>query len=240
MMSELFLDADVGMRAVFFDAFGTLVTLENFFSRVQNQLSRHGVCVSEELAVSCCREEMDFYARYCSEASDRERLRELRWRCAEVLMLAFQRNGVGTDLDLQIFGDILMQSLRFTVFPDVLATLELLKSHRLRLAVVSNWDCELRSVLQQVGIVGYFDGVYPSSLCGYSKPNPAIFAYALRTLDVKAEETIHIGDKWEEDVEGAKNAGIRPVFLQRSGVPCSRDGVPAISSLTELPNLLKW
>lgn len=45
------------------------------------------------------------------------------------------------------------------------------------------------------------------------KPQPAMFESALRTLGVKAEETLMIGDRIGTDIEGAQAVGIRTALV---------------------------
>jgi putative hydrolase of the HAD superfamily len=53
---------------------------------------------------------------------------------------------------------------------------------------------------------------------------------------VEPAEALHVGDKVDNDIEGAAAAGIRGVLLQREGDPPA--GVEWIRSLRELPALL--
>jgi D-glycero-D-manno-heptose 1,7-bisphosphate phosphatase len=54
------------------------------------------------------------------------------------------------------------------------------------------------------------------SMCGCRKPRPGLFLQALREFAVTPEETAAIGDQWR-DMEAAHAAGIRALFLLRSG-----------------------
>jgi D-glycero-D-manno-heptose 1,7-bisphosphate phosphatase len=54
------------------------------------------------------------------------------------------------------------------------------------------------------------------SMCGCRKPRPGLFLQALREFGVVPEETAAIGDQWH-DLEAAHAAGIRALFLLRSG-----------------------
>jgi HAD superfamily hydrolase (TIGR01549 family) len=42
---------------------------------------------------------------------------------------------------------------------------------------------------------------------GVRKTDPEIFIYALRKMWTKGNETVHVGDSLETDVQGGKNAG---------------------------------
>lgn len=69
------------------------------------------------------------------------------------------------------------------------------------------------------------------------KPHREIFEEALRLSKCAAEDVIHIGDSYDTDVVGARNAGIRPVLLLR-GRGRQHDGVEAVDDLTQALNLI--
>jgi putative hydrolase of the HAD superfamily len=80
------------------------------------------------------------------------------------------------------------------------------------------------------------DAVVTSAEVGAAKPEPRVFERALTLARAEPGEALHVGDKVDNDVEGAAAAGIRAVLLQREGEPPA--GVTAIRSLRELPALL--
>jgi len=78
--------------------------------------------------------------------------------------------------------------------------------------------------------------VVTSAEVGAAKPSPRVFVRALAIAGVEPGDALHVGDKVDNDVEGAAAAGIRGVLLQREGDP--PPGVESIRSLQELPALL--
>ena len=52
---------------------------------------------------------------------------------------------------------------------------------------------------------------------GVAKPHPGIFRRALAELDVEPEATLHVGDSVRKDYEGARNAGMQSLLLDRTG-----------------------
>ena len=52
-----------------------------------------------------------------------------------------------------------------------------------------------------------FGHVVSSVDCGAAKPDPPIFEEAARKLGIEAPDILHVGDRWELDVEGALGAG---------------------------------
>ena len=75
---------------------------------------------------------------------------------------------------------------------------------------------------------------------GIEKPDPCIFEIAVREARCKPHELLHVGDHIEYDVQGANDAGVRSVWLNRTG-ESRRNGVKPdleVSSLTELADAL--
>ena len=81
---------------------------------------------------------------------------------------------------------------------------------------VSNWDYELGDVLERIGLAGELDGIVTSAAAGARKPDPAIFELGLRIAGCQAAEAFHVGDG-DEDVEGARAAGIDVIRIDRGG-----------------------
>src|SRR5262249_35277199 len=101
--------------------------------------------------------------------------------------------------------------------------------------VVSNWDWSLHERLHETGLDALVDGALASAEVGSAKPDGAIFAAALELAGTAPEETWHVGDTPEADVDGARAAGIRPILIAREGsAPAG-----AVRSLSELIPLLR-
>ena len=67
--------------------------------------------------------------------------------------------------------------------------------------------------LRQLGINGFFDAVVVSEEVGWRKPSSHIFQTALNKLHVQADEAVYIGDSPIEDIKGAKQAGLKTIFV---------------------------
>ena len=80
----------------------------------------------------------------------------------------------------------------------------------------------------------YLDMVLTSQEAGVTKPDPLIFVAALKTLNVKAEDAIYVGDQYEADVLGARGAGISPILIDRFGLYSQISDCPRIRSLSEV------
>jgi putative hydrolase of the HAD superfamily len=220
------------VRAVLLDALGTLVELQPPAPRLRRLLRESGFEVSEERAAQGFAAEIAYYLDHHLDGSDRERLERLRDRCAEEMRRALDIPG----LDHATARRVMLGALEFTAYPDVLPALGELRARELTLVVASNWDCSLPAWLRPTGILDLVDGVVTSAEVGRAKPSPRVFERALAMARVDPGEAVHVGDKVDNDVEGAAAAGVRGVLLQRVGDP--PPGIEAIRSLPELLALL--
>ena len=112
---------------------------------------------------------------------------------------------------------------------------------RCRTALLSNADDGFLLPNLELLEVG-FETVLTSEQAQIYKPRPEFFQLMLERMGVSPEETAYVGDRQLEDVLGATQAGMHPVWINRDGRPPD-PALPAprhrISSLLELPKLLE-
>jgi HAD superfamily hydrolase (TIGR01549 family) len=96
-------------------------------------------------------------------------------------------------------------------YADTRATLETVRRRGLKVGVVSNVPADLRPVFAKHGLDGLVDSYTHSFEVGAEKPNPAIFLAAAKSLGVKPNETMMVGD--HEVDRGAERAGMRVFIL---------------------------
>jgi putative hydrolase of the HAD superfamily len=191
-------------RCVLLDALGTLVELEPPWTHLAAEL---GVEADERL-VAAVRAEMRYYRDHSDEGRDAASLAGLRARCAAIL---------SRDLDREVTVEQMMAAIRFRAFPDAAPSLAELRAEGVRLVCVSNWDISLPDVLARCGLGDSLDGVVTSAEVGARKPDPRIFAAALQLAECVAADALHVGDTPEEDLAGARAAGIRALLIDRGG-----------------------
>ncbi len=216
--------------AIVLDALGTLVALEPPAPLLRIELAqRFGLEVSEREAAHAISAEIAYYRAHLDDGRDEPGLQGLRRRCAGVLREALPPAG----LELDPLLDALLASLRFTAFADAGPALQAARSRGQRLVVASNWDVSLHGVLRSLELEPLLDGIVTSAEAGARKPAPAVFERALALAGARPDEAIHVGDSLDEDVAGARAAGIEPVLVRRGSGPAV-PGVRTISSLAEL------
>src|SRR5439155_25994357 len=87
-------------------------------------------------------------------------------------------------------------------YPEVAEVLEKLHP-RIQLAVISNFDGRLRFILEHLGLSKFFAHLFISSEIGADKPDPEIYQRALRIMNLKPSEVLHVGDDPERDWKAA-------------------------------------
>lgn len=117
------------------------------------------------------------------------------------------------------------------VYDEVPEVLERLRGFGVRLAVLSNWDERLPSLLRALGLAEFFEVVVFSAGVGVEKPGAAIFQAALAALDLPPRQVLHVGDRRLEDLEGARAVGMQSLLVGRG----DRGG-----DLQDLRPLIDW
>lgn len=119
------------------------------------------------------------------------------------------------------------------VYPDVMEVLTELKIKKIKTGIVTNgFEKDCKQILQTLDLTNYFDVIVGSDSCNKAKPDKAIFLYAINKLYVRPEEAIFVGDSVKSDYEGAKNAGLKPILINRKEKVVVN--AEAITSLTDV------
>ncbi len=189
--------------------------------------------VTEAQARRAIAAEIAYYRAHFDEGSDPAALAALRRRCAEALRAGLPADDRIAAIDSDGMTSTLLASLRFSAFADARPALLKARGRGRRVVVVSNWDVSLHERLEQLELAPLLDGIVTSAGAGARKPSAAIFQRALALAGVQPGDAIHVGDSVEDDVAGARAAGIEAILLRRDG-NAGPAGVPTISTLAAL------
>ena len=222
------------MSVLLVDALGTLLRLEDPAARLRTELARRfGVDVGDTGARDAIAAEISYYRAHFDEGRDPVSLADLRGRCAEALRSGLPAGGRLPGVSTEELTEALLAALQFSAFDDALAALERARARWERVVVVSNWDVSLVEVLARVGLAPLLDAVVTSASVGVRKPGVAIFEHALSLAGAHPDDAVHVGDSVQDDVAGARAAGIEAVLIRRDGGP-GPPGVRTIASLATL------
>ena len=222
------------VRAVFFDAVGTLIHPEPsaafaYAAVARTYGSRLGVAeIAARFRAAFAREEAFDVANGLRTDEGRE---EARWRriVAEVL------DDVGDPESC--FGD-LFEHFRLPASwrcaPDVGPVLAELERRGYVLGIASNYDRRLRDVVAGLPELRPARRLVISSEVGWRKPAPAFFAAVRAAAGVPAEAILHVGDDVVNDYDGARAAGLGALLVAASPSP----DAPHVECLPRLRALL--
>jgi len=224
------------IRAVFFDAGGTLLHLDSLCIRslLQDALNVNinldKFRYAQSLAMSRVAELV------AAGAGSTEQLKR------EFYMTLLPETGV-TEYQLSeavecAFNLAREEMLWRTTEKGTAQVLNDLKTAGYTLAVVSNSDGRIESAFKQAGIEGYFDFFVDSYNVGIEKPDPEIFRLATKKAMVTPEQAAYVGDLYWVEVIGARNAGLLPILYDPFDFNEASDCV-TIRSLSELRALIR-
>jgi putative hydrolase of the HAD superfamily len=85
-----------------------------------------------------------------------------------------------------------------------------------------------------------FDAVIVSGELRSAKPDPAVYARALEAVGARPGDAVMVGDSVRNDVDGPVAAGLRGIWLNRTGEPrpADREDLVEIADLHALPAAL--
>jgi 2-haloacid dehalogenase len=218
-------NGEMRVKAVTLDAYGTLLRNDGLLLLPRRIVADHGLSVSAE---DVLRIWIDLY----HEATQSPPFRTLRDIQEDILARVLRQLGVTAAATpyVELFFEV---TTRVELYPEVLDVLNALGP--VRSAVVSNADHEhvaawrFKWPLQHI--------VISEAVRAY-KPHPRIFQRALEQLGLSPHEVLHVGDSEIDDIEGAKRAGLRAAWLNRSGRPRRTHMPPPDYEIRDLTGLL--
>lgn len=222
------------MKAVFFDAGGTLIHIDypRIGAAIKQVLGRD---VPADAWVAA-----DYAGRDAVEramAAGEAQADTSRWRVHFSAML--EAIGLSKD-DFDTVTPVVMASHRHMhlwcgVQPGTAEALAALKAAGYFVAVISNADGTVEKLLTGAGLTPHLRFIVDSGLVGVEKPNRKIFDIALEKAGVSAAESYYVGDLFPVDVVGARNAGLTPILLD----PLGRYGHREVRTAPDVPSFVR-
>ena len=130
------------------------------------------------------------------------------------------------------------------LYPDAIPCLRQLRAERYRLGVAANQPVETAALARSMGIELELVGM--SDEWGLAKPDPSFFARIADELDLPPASIAYVGDRVDNDVRPARDAGMVAVFVRRgpwAWIQAGRDDPPeasiVVENLAALPDALR-
>jgi putative hydrolase of the HAD superfamily len=204
-------------RAVIFDYIGTLVNCRNYTIDA-SKLKLYNVLVAEGFDV-----DKDTFLNAYNLAH--EKYRKVRYEQLREVTNAVWVAEALCNLGFEVTADDPRVKAALNIFfQDFINTLELREGakklikqaqQQSKIALISNFTHSpvIYKSLRKVGISKFFNAVVVSEEVGWRKPSSRIFQAALNKLQVQPHEAVYIGDSPIEDIKGAKDAGLKTIFI---------------------------
>lgn len=235
------------MKAIFFDLVGTLVEPRQ---RIGDQYAgvarRHGAGLDGGALEAAFAREMASTPAVQAWGLPRAAAEEAErgwWR--RVVHRVFAAGGAGDLLQPERFDPFFDDLYRhFTtgdawrLYPDVLPVLDGLRARGLATGLVTNYDSRIYRLVESLGLAPRLDSITIPATAGAPKPARAIFAHALRGHGLAPAHAAHVGDSIGDDYQGALDAGLDAVLLDRDDRHAALAGVRRARSLEEAVELV--
>ena len=205
-----------GIRAVFFDAVGTVLFPNPSASRVYAEVAaRHGMRVDPaELSPKLwaqfrIEDDLDRASNWATS----EHREYTRWRNIVTAALPAATD----ELFEELFQHFALPSA-WAVPADAADTLERLAAAGFMLGMGSNYDSRLRTVVDGKPELAPVRGrLVISSLVGVRKPADGFFDAVVKSAGCAPSEILFVGDDPENDYHGATRAGLRAALFDPEG-----------------------
>lgn len=213
------------IKAVLFDAVGTVLRPEPGVAEIYRRTAvTHGVALDgKEIRIRMLevyeRQDREDEAAGWSTSEERE---FQRWQT--VVHSTFhefeQRDAIFRDL-----YDWFSKPTAWRLFEDVSPVLAELERRGIPFGLASNYDRRLRSIVEADDHLKQFRRwLFISSEIGVRKPGRGFFEHCVQAMNLQPEEIVFVGDDLRNDFEGAREAGMISVMIDRDGNYPDADG----------------
>jgi 2-haloacid dehalogenase len=221
------------IRALAFDAYGTLFDVYSVTSLCEQMFPGHGMALAtmwrtKQLQYTLLRSMMNRYKDFRQVTQDG---------------LVYAAGALKLELTADNRTQLMEAYMTLAAFADVKPGLQQLRAMGLRLAVLSNGEPGmLQSAARSAGIADLLDAVISVDEVKVFKPNPRVYDLASTYLNTpKSSVGFVSSNNW--DVNGAGSAGLTTFWIQRAAAEQAEElGYPAahvVHLLTDLPALVR-
>ncbi len=225
----------MAIKAVLFDLGGTLIKYDvvhagEIFQRILISLGISRSLAETEIAFLNAEKE----AKDTDLPSSFGKIKcEEYWHQWDSLVL--KHLGIAENVELaRIVQSKWFDFVNFKLYPEVEDVLLELQQRGLKLGLISTaYEEEIYFILEEVDLEkASFDIIVGVDTVEKVKPDRDIFRYAISKLNVRPEEAIFVGDHVEADYNGAENAGLHALLIDRTEK--HQSDLKTIMNLTEI------
>lgn len=191
--------------------------------------------------IGCQKKDIDDHAEFFSMCFGNFvwEYHEIFWRS----LVKKYNNSFDEELIEQVYDKFLdYYEKEVILFDGVLQALKELSS-KVKLILVANANAKrLKRLIHKFNLNKYFFDYVISSETPYQKPNKFMFEYGLNMYDWKPEEVLMVGDKYDNDILGAKKSGLlTAILISKSKAPNNCKCIPdfMVDSIDQLNDIVQ-
>jgi len=125
-------------------------------------------------------------------------------------------------------------------FDGITEVLEGLTAAGVKIGLVTNGLTTFQgATFRALGLGRFFHASAISEEVGYRKPDPRHFQCVLSSLGVEAADAVFVGDDPTADIEGAKAAGMRAIWVESDHHPRPPLADATVRRMRDLPEILR-
>lgn len=226
--NDLLVGSQTAVRAVLFDAVGTLIYPNPPVALVYRDYGRRfGSMLSEDEIATRFRHAFDQSRSANLPTSHAREFACWRKIVADVFC------DVAHDID-SLFEQLwqhFAQPEHWRVFDDVAPIWSTLREREFVIGIASNFDDRIRNILAALLPLSDCRHVFYSAEIGFAKPNPSFYSTVQQRLSLPPAEILIVGDDRENDFDAPRRAGWQALHLRRE---YDRSDGTIIRSLHEL------
>jgi 2-haloacid dehalogenase len=193
----------VNIKAVVFDAYGTLYDVQSVADVTEEVFPGYGGIITQiwrikQLEYSWLRSLMQRYQNFSVVTRD---------------SLNYTLRVLGLECDSGSFDQIMDRYLHLDLYPDALTALSAIKHHKL--AILSNGSPDmLEALVKNSGLDGLLDATISADATKTFKPSPDVYRLIETTLHITPVEVLFVSSNpW--DACGAKSFGLNVAWIER-------------------------
>jgi 2-haloacid dehalogenase len=200
----------MAIKALTFDAYGTLYDVHSVYARTEELCPGKGDLITQIWRLK--------QLEYTWLQTSLQEYRDFEVITRASLIFALQAAGV--EPSKSITEPLFDKYLDLDPFPDAKEALDALKRRGgYKLAILSNGSTNmLASLVKNSGLDSFLDATISVDGAGKFKPHPDCYALVEKTLGLKKDEVMFVSSNGF-DVAGAKHFGFTVVWIRRGGVP---------------------
>ncbi|WP_273126973.1 HAD family hydrolase [Bacillus weihaiensis] len=167
------------------------------------------------------------YSESLFDQSEAGEISQFEWQIGRILLACHDfKIPMDTEKAALFHETYVQEQTNITLFPEVEELLPLLVNQGIELGILTNGEEKHQAMkIKQLGLSRWIpaEKTFISGTIGHAKPKREVFDYIEHSMNLNQKETIYIGDNFEKDIIGAKQAGWKAIWMNHRKKPLPID-----------------